>query len=97
MAIDTKAKRYSMLNSILPVITVPSIVADGTIDQGDRQHLLGFYSGLLFPTLVPSTALTITLITPMTPAITLTTPAGAEITLTTPMTHTITLITPVES
>jgi hypothetical protein len=44
MAIDTAAKRASMLNfgndDLLPV---PS----GTFDQGDRQTFLSLYSGLL--------------------------------------------------
>ncbi len=46
MAIDTEQKRRSVLNlgiggrwRVLPV-------ADGTIDGGDIQHILGFYSGI---------------------------------------------------
>ena len=45
MVIDTREKRQSALNflsvtnSILPV-------ADGDTDTGDRQHLLGLYSGI---------------------------------------------------
>lgn len=45
MAVDTKGKRFSMLNfgqgdALLPI-------ADGSFDQADRQHLLGLYSGIL--------------------------------------------------
>ncbi len=46
MAIDTETKRRSVMNlatggrwRILPV-------ADGTIDGGDKQHLLGYYAGI---------------------------------------------------
>lgn len=47
MAADTKEKRLSMVaygdGGILHVLPEP----DATIDQGDRQHLLGLYSGVL--------------------------------------------------
>lgn len=45
MAVDTRRKRFSILtlgNIIQPV----SLTPDGTIDQGDRQHLLWGYSGI---------------------------------------------------
>jgi hypothetical protein len=46
MAVDTKEKRLSFLNAYLPWwTTLPE--ADGTIDQDDRQHLLGLYAGIL--------------------------------------------------
>lgn len=44
MAVDTKAKRFQMLNfgagDLLPD-------PDGTISQADRQHLLDLYGGIL--------------------------------------------------
>lgn len=49
MALDSAAKRFSMM-SILDGI--PLIPPDGTIDQGDRQTFLLKYSGLLFQTTV---------------------------------------------
>jgi hypothetical protein len=45
MAVDTKAKRMSADNFCNPfdyVLPIP----DGSIDQADRQHLLGLYSGI---------------------------------------------------
>ncbi len=48
MAIDTRQKRFSMLNfgsgSHLRVL----FEADGTVSKDDRQHLLGCYSGVKF-------------------------------------------------
>ncbi len=38
MAIDTAAKRASVAGMIIP---------DGTLDQGDRQTIAGFYGGIL--------------------------------------------------
>ncbi len=46
MAIDTRAKRFSMLNFGDGVIQHSLPQADGTIDEGDRLMLLGLYSGL---------------------------------------------------
>lgn len=47
MAIDSKAKRLSILNVNLPWhYTLPD--PDGSFSQGDRQHLLHHYSGLAF-------------------------------------------------
>lgn len=45
MAIDTAAKRYSMMNfGRNPVI--PMIIPDGTIGAPDRSHFLNLYSGI---------------------------------------------------
>jgi len=44
MAIDSVAKRASALRACTPFLPLP--VPDGTVGQGDRQHLLGFYSGI---------------------------------------------------
>lgn len=46
MAIDTLAKRSSALNVGMPWhVTLPP--ADGSIGQGDRQHVAHQYSGIL--------------------------------------------------
>lgn len=46
MAIDTQEKRLSLIGYGLPWrITLP--YPDGGLDQGDRQHLLGLYAGIL--------------------------------------------------
>ncbi len=54
MAVDTAAKRYSMMGfdagSGLTLLPAP----DGTISSADMQHLLGCYSGIAFGS--PSTA-----------------------------------------
>lgn len=47
MAIDTRAKRFSMMtfgDIWQPSIPTPS----GSFDQGDRQHLLHGYSGIVW-------------------------------------------------
>lgn len=57
MAIDTAAKRYSMIN--LAHHHAILIIPDGTIGDADRAHLLGLYSGIALgePTVgVPSRA-----------------------------------------
>ena len=48
MAIDTKAKLFSVLNMSMPVVYRPLIDPDGsgTITEGDRYHLLHLYSGI---------------------------------------------------
>jgi len=47
MAIDTRQKRRSIVNMRCPWRrTLPA--GDGTIDQGDRQQVLGYYSGILW-------------------------------------------------
>ena len=43
MAIDTLAKRASVLNIASLQLPIP----DGTISQGDRQSLLRVYTGIL--------------------------------------------------
>lgn len=45
MAIDTASKRVSALRMTLPL-------PDGTIDQGDRQHVTWNYAGILAGALV---------------------------------------------
>jgi hypothetical protein len=44
MAIDSAAKRYSMLNFCLSDAVLFEV--DGTVDADDRVHLLGLYGGL---------------------------------------------------
>lgn len=47
MAIDTKAKRYSMLNwASGPSIVKPAFDPDASVDAGDRYHVLNLYSGI---------------------------------------------------
>jgi hypothetical protein len=47
MAIDTAEKRFSMMDfRAISTITLP--VPTGGFDQADRQHILDFYSGVLF-------------------------------------------------
>lgn len=51
MAIDTRQKRFSMMNfgegdQVL-------FEADGSVDADDRAHLLGFYSGIALSGIVP--------------------------------------------
>lgn len=48
MAVDTPAKRLSMLGFGSEVVSDSLIFPDGDIDQGDRQALLWGYSGLLW-------------------------------------------------
>ena len=45
MAVDTLAKRASALNAFRLGIGLP--VPDGTVGDGDRQHLAGFYRAIL--------------------------------------------------
>lgn len=45
MAIDTAARRYSMLNFGKPWV-IPTMIPDGTIGEPDRAHLLNLYSGI---------------------------------------------------
>ena len=45
MAIDTRAKRFSMLNFGLPP-TLALFEADGTVDADDRAHMLNLYAGI---------------------------------------------------
>lgn len=48
MPVDTAAKRFSMMNLGSYIHLVVLMPPDGTIGQGDRQHLLDCYSGVLF-------------------------------------------------
>lgn len=46
MAVDTAAKRMSLVGYGMPFrLALPA--PDGTLDQGDRQHLAGLYCGIL--------------------------------------------------
>lgn len=45
MAIDTRDKRASVIGYGLPFGVLPDV--DATIDQGNRQHLVGLYPGIL--------------------------------------------------
>jgi len=47
MAIDTRAKRFSILG-FGRVWKSPVLTPDGSFDQADRQHLLHGYSGILW-------------------------------------------------
>jgi len=54
MAIDTAAKRFSMLNfGTQPII--PLFIPDGSVDEGDRLHLLTLYSGISLSAVTPPT------------------------------------------
>lgn len=56
MAIDTKADRFSIMNFGMFVSCETILIdPDGTIDQGDRQHLLGLYRDILFASPDPDT------------------------------------------
>ena len=88
MAIDTKAKRLSMMNLGNSVVAQPMFDFTGSISVSDRLHMLGFYSDIIpgIPDLSEG-AIVLNLTTSMT----------HTIGLTTPMTPTITLVTPVEN
>lgn len=47
MAIDSKAKRFSILNMMGAPFHYTLPVADSSFDQADRQHFLHLYSGIL--------------------------------------------------
>lgn len=44
MALDTAAKRFSMMGFNNPIYKI--VIPDGSIDQGDRQTYLDLYSGI---------------------------------------------------
>ena len=44
MAIDSKTKKLSLLNAILPWVTALP-VASGSFDEGDKLHFLNLYAG----------------------------------------------------
>ena len=48
MAVDTREKRFSMLNFGSGNHWHATFEADGTVDLDDRQHLLDCYSGIAF-------------------------------------------------
>lgn len=48
MAIDSRERRFSMLNFGDGTHIHATVEADGTIDLDDRQHLLDCYSGIAF-------------------------------------------------
>jgi len=48
MAVDTKEKRFSMINFGDGTTIHLLFEADGTVDLDDRQHLLDCYSGIAF-------------------------------------------------
>ena len=43
--LDSRSKRASSVNILMPFDMAP-ILADGTLDQGDRQHIAFSYSGI---------------------------------------------------
>jgi hypothetical protein len=45
MAVDTASRRFSMMN-FGTVPTSPLFIPDGTVDAGDRYHLLNLYHGI---------------------------------------------------
>lgn len=45
MAVDTREKRFSVMNMGLP-IPFNLFEADGSVDSDDRAHLLDLYSGI---------------------------------------------------
>ena len=52
MAVDTAARRFSMLNfGRTPVY--PLFIPDGSVDDGDRLHLLNLYSGIALSAVTP--------------------------------------------
>lgn len=48
MAVDTREKRFSMLNFGDGTHVHATFEADGAVDLDDRQHLLDCYSGIAF-------------------------------------------------
>lgn len=49
MAIDTRAKRLSMMNFVTEAVISDLLPdPDGTIDTGDKQTFLNKYSGIIF-------------------------------------------------
>ncbi len=54
MAVDTAAKRASAMAFGMPLLG-PLPIPDASVDQGDRQHLLGCYSGIDTSVVAPPT------------------------------------------
>ncbi len=50
MAVDSAAKRLSMMNAVsgFGVYILPMFEPDGAVDADDRAHLLNLYSGIAF-------------------------------------------------
>jgi hypothetical protein len=46
MAIDTRQKRFSMMNHTRVDLYINLFEADGSVDADDRAHLLHLYSGI---------------------------------------------------
>ena len=44
--LDTRSKRASAISALRPYMIAPPL-PDGTIEQGDRQHIAWMYSGIL--------------------------------------------------
>ena len=44
--LDTRSKRASSVQVLLPFLAAP-VLPDGTLSQGDRQHIAWAYSGIL--------------------------------------------------
>ena len=53
MAVDTREKRFSMLNFGDGTHIQATFEADGSVDLDDRQHLLDCYSGIAFAGAAP--------------------------------------------
>jgi len=51
--LDTRSKRASSVNFFTPY-ALDLVLPDGTIDQGDRQHIVWDYSGVLAQVITPS-------------------------------------------
>jgi len=46
VAVDTAEKRFSMLNLTIVGASMMLFERDGTVNDDDRQHLIGCYSGI---------------------------------------------------
>ena len=44
--LETRSKRASSIQALMPFMIAPPL-PDGTISQGDRQHIAWMYSGIL--------------------------------------------------
>ena len=52
MAVDNANKRFSILK-LGGVLNSPSFIPDGTVNDGDKYHLLNLYFGIALDALVP--------------------------------------------
>lgn len=57
MAVDTNSKKLSLI-SILQPYNTPIPTSTGSLSQGDRQHLIWDYSGILWGIWHPTRAIT---------------------------------------